>query len=71
MTYQEIVELLGYASGHELAVRLTTADRQEVVGIPTAVDPDLTAHEVVLRPAGDPELEIAVSLGAVTAAELA
>ncbi|HJS47422.1 MAG TPA: hypothetical protein VJ773_05490 [Gemmatimonadales bacterium] len=71
MTYEEIVELLGYASGHELAVRLVTGDRQEVVGVPTAVDPGLTAHEVFLRPAGDPGLEIAVNLGAVTAAELA
>jgi hypothetical protein len=71
VTYEEIVELLGYASGHELAVRLVTTDRQEVVGVPTAVDPGLTAHEVFLRPAGAPEMEIAVNLGAVAAAELA
>jgi hypothetical protein len=70
VTYEEIVEVLGYASGHELAVRLRTTDRQVVVGIPTGVDTGRTAHEVWLRPAGDPDLEIAVDLGAVTAAEL-
>ncbi len=71
MTYEEIVEVLGYASGHDLAVKLTTADRREVVGVPTSVDAGRTAHEVYLRPAGDPDLEIAVSLGAVTAVEIA
>ncbi len=71
MTYEEIVEVLGYASGHELPVKLATADRQEVVGVPTSVDPGRTAHEVWLRPAGDPDMEIAVDLGAVTAVELA
>ena len=71
VTYEEIVEVLGYASGHELAVKLTTADRQEVVGVPTGVDAGRTANEVFLRPAGDPDLEIAVSLGAITAAEIA
>jgi len=71
VTYEQIVEVLGYASGHELMVKVVTTDRQEVVGVPTAVDPGLTAHEVYLRPAGDPDLEIAVNLGAVAAVELA
>lgn len=71
MTYEEIVEVLGYASGHALPVKVITADRQAVVGVPTSVDPGRTAHEVYLRPAGDPDLEIAVNLGAVTAVELA
>ena len=70
MTYEQILEVLGYASGHEQAVRLLTTDRQEVVGIPTSVDPGITAHEVYLRPAGDPDMEIAVNLGAVAAVEL-
>jgi hypothetical protein len=70
MTYEQILEVLGYASGHEQTVRLLTTDQQEVVGVPTSVDPGITAHEVYLRPAGDPDLEIAVNLGAITQAEL-
>ena len=32
MTYEQIVEVLGYASGHELMVKVVTTDRQEVLG---------------------------------------
>jgi len=71
MTYEDIVSLLGYAGGHEQAVRITTTDRTEVVGIPMSVDTHVTAHEVYLRPTGsDEETEIAVSLGAIEAVEL-
>jgi hypothetical protein len=71
MTYEDIVSLLGYAGGHEQAVRITTTDRTEVVGIPMSVDTHVTAHEVYLRPTGsDDETEIAVSLGAIEAVEL-
>jgi hypothetical protein len=70
MTYEEIVALLGYAGGHEQAVRITTTNRTEVVGVPTSVDTHITAHEVFLRPAGSHDTEIAVSLGAITAVEL-
>lgn len=70
MTYDEILEVLGYASGHDQAVRVTTNDQTEVVGVPTTLDPGITAHEVYLRPAGDPDTEIAVNLGAITAVEL-
>ena len=63
MTYEDIVTLLGYAGGHEQAVRITTTDRTEVVGIPMSVDTHVTAHEVYLRPAGSDDTEIAVSLG--------
>jgi hypothetical protein len=71
MTYEDIVSLLGYAGGHEQAVRITTTDRTEVIGIPMSVDTHVTAHEVYLRPAGSgDETEIAVSLGAIEAVEL-
>ena len=70
MRYEEIVSLLGYAGDHDQAVRITTNDRSEVVGVPTAVDTHVTAHEVYLRPPGIDDTEIAVSLGAITAVEI-
>ena len=70
MTYEDIVSLLGYAGGHEHLVRITTTDRTEVVGIPMSVDTNRDANEVYLRPAGNDETEIAVSLGAIRAVEL-
>ncbi len=70
MTYEDIITLLGYAGGHEQIVRITTADRAEVVGIPMSVDTDVAAHEVYLRPAGDDDTEIAISLGSIEAVEL-
>jgi hypothetical protein len=70
MTYEEIISLLGYAGGHDQLVRITTTARTEVVGIPMSVDTHVTAHEVYLRPVGDDETEIAVSLAAIEAVEL-
>ena len=70
MTYDDIVALLGYAGGQEQPVRITTTDRSEVVGIPTSVDTHVTAHEVYLRPIGNGDTEIAVSLAAIEAVEL-
>lgn len=70
MTYEDIVALLGYAGGHDQLVRITTTARTEVVGIPMSVDTHITAHEVYLRPAGDEDTEIAVSLSAIEAVEL-
>jgi len=70
MTYEDIVQVLGYAGGHEQRVRIMTTDRTEVVGIPTSVDTHVTAHEVYLRPAGSDDTEIAVSLAAIEAVEL-
>jgi hypothetical protein len=70
MTYEDIVALLGYAGGHDQLVRITTRSETEVVGIPLSVDTDVTAHEVYLRPAGDDETAIAVSLAAIQAVEL-
>jgi hypothetical protein len=70
MTYEEIIALLGYAGGHEQLVRITTTARTEVVGIPMSVDTDVAAHEVYLKPVGDDETEIAVSLAAIEAVEL-
>ncbi|HEX6432830.1 MAG TPA: hypothetical protein VFZ87_01240 [Gemmatimonadales bacterium] len=70
MTYEDIVALLGYAGDHDQLVRITTRTQTEVVGIPSSVDTHVTAHEVYLRPAGDDETEIAVSLAAIQAVEL-
>ena len=70
MTHEQVVAVLGYAAGHELAVRIVTADGTAVVGIPTTVDAGITASEVYLHPAGDDDTEIAIRLAAVTAVEL-
>lgn len=71
MTYEEIIELLDWAGGQEQAVRITTTAATEVVGIPTSVDTEVTAHEVYLRPVGqDDDTEIAISLGAIVSVEL-
>lgn len=70
MTYEEIVSVLGYASAHEIAVRVVTTEHSEVVGVPTSVDTHLTAHEVYLKPVGDDETEIALSLGGIEKVEL-
>jgi hypothetical protein len=70
MTYEDIVTLLGYAGGHDQLVRITTRSNTELVGIPLSVDTHVTAHEVYLRPAGDNETEIAVSLAAIQTVEL-
>ena len=70
MTYEQIVSVLGYADSNERAVRIVTADRQEVTGVPTSVDTHITAHEVYLHPVGDDSLEISMSLGAITEVEL-
>ena len=70
MKYEDIVTLLGYAGGHEQLVRITTRAQTELVGIPLSVDTHVTAHEVYLRPAGDDETEIAVSLAAIQTVEL-
>lgn len=71
MTTDAIVELLGYASGNDLTVRLVLRDGAEVVGIPSSVDTHLTAYEVFLHPTGDDDTEIGISLGAIVSAELA
>ena len=70
MPYETIVEVLGFANGNNRAVRLLMDDGTEVLGVPSSVDLDLDAHEVFLRPAGNDETEIAISLGAIAAAEL-
>ncbi|HEY7029413.1 MAG TPA: hypothetical protein VH438_17495 [Gemmatimonadales bacterium] len=70
MTYEQIVSLLGYANDHDMAVRILTTTEMEVTGIPTSVDTDIAAHEVYLRPVGEGETEIALSLGAIQRVEL-
>lgn len=71
MTTESIIEVLGYANGNELPVRLTLRDGTEIVGIPMSVDTHLTAHEVFLHPAGDDDTEIGISIAAIAAAEMA
>lgn len=70
MEYDAIVEVLGFANGNNRAVRLIMDDGTEVLGVPSSVDLQEDAHEVFLKPAGDDETEIAISLGAITSAEL-
>ncbi len=70
MELQAIIEVLGFANGNARAVRLIMDDGSEVLGVPSSVDLEPDAHEVFLKPAGDDETEIAVSLGAITSAEL-
>lgn len=70
MTYEEIVEALGYAAAHEHRVRITTLDKTEVIGVPTSVDHHVASHEVYLKPVGLEDTEVAVSLGQVASVEL-
>ncbi|HPF61325.1 MAG: hypothetical protein KC544_08180 [Gemmatimonadetes bacterium] len=70
MQIDEIIEILGFANGNNRAVRVTLEDGTEVVGVPASVDLNLDAHEVFLKPSGDDQTEIGLSLGAITSAEL-
>jgi hypothetical protein len=70
MTYEAIVETLGYATSNEQMVRIVTTAGTEVHGFPTSLDTHVTAHEVYLQPPGDDDTEIAVNLEAIEAVEL-
>lgn len=70
MTYEEIIERLDWAGGQGTPVRITTTAATEVVGVPTSVDTHVAAHEVYLRPVGQDETEIAISLGAIARVDL-
>ena len=69
MRYEEIVELLSWAGNQDRPVRLVTAERGEIVGVPTTIDTHVTAHEAWLRPL-DGDTEISVSLGEILEVEL-
>ncbi len=69
MRFEEIVELLSWAGNQDRAVRVVTAERGEIVGVPTTVDTHVTAHEAWLRTLGG-ETEISGSLGEIRAGEL-
>ncbi len=71
MEYQTIIEMLEHATGHERQVRITTTDEQLVVGVPTSVDRNPDALEVFLHPAGDHDVEIAISLAQIRRVEMA
>ena len=70
MTTEAILEVLAFANGNMLPVRLVLRDGGEVVGIPSSVDTHITAHEVFLRPSGDDDTEIGISFAAILSAEL-
>lgn len=71
MEYQAVIETLGWAAGHELPVRVGLTGGTSIVGVPTSLDIHPTAHEVYLRPIGDEDTEIALSLAAIQTVELA
>ena len=70
MTTDAIIEVLGYANGNDLAVRVLLRDGTEVVGTPTSIDLHPTANEIFLHPAGDADTEIGISLAAIVSAEM-
>ncbi len=70
MDIDAIVEVLRWANGQGLPVRLVLRDNSQVIGIPTSVDIHPTAHEVFLRPERNDETEIGVSFGDIASAEL-
>ncbi len=70
MSFDEIVSVLGFACDNERAVRITTTDRTEVMGIPTTLDASEEGSEVFLKLAGDDETEIALSLSGIARVEL-
>jgi hypothetical protein len=65
-----IIEVLGYAQGQLLPVRVALSDGTEITGIPGTVDIHPAAREVFLHPAGDDETEIGISLADIVSAEL-
>lgn len=70
MTHQEVLDCLSYAAGHDLAVRITTPDGGEVVGVPFLVDSHPAANEVFLRPLGGDDGEIGMGLAQIVRVEL-
>lgn len=70
MTTESIIEVLAFANGNQLPVRVVLRDRTEVTGVPSSVDLHPTAHEVFLRAGDDDDTEIGISLGAIASAEL-
>ncbi len=71
MNTDAIIEILGFANGNLLPVRLVLRDGSEVTGVPSSVDLHPTAHEVFLRAGDDDDTEIGISLGAIVSAQLA
>ena len=70
MDFAAIIEHLGYAVSHERPVRIILHDAREIAGIPTSLDAARGATEVFLTPAGDPDTEIADSLGEISRVDL-
>lgn len=70
MQLEAIVEVIGFAHSNDRAVRLVLNDGSEVIGVPSGLDTDTGAQEAYLKPSGDDETEIRVSLGGIASAEL-
>jgi len=70
MTWEATIETLGYAAAHDLRVRVITDDGAEFLGTPTSVDVHPASLEVYLRPLGQDDGEVAVSLARVSRVEL-
>ena len=70
MDTDAIIELLSYAHGQECSVRLVLTDGTEIVGVPESVDTHPTAYEAFIRPDGDDDTEIGISLTAIASAEM-
>ena len=70
MRYEAILEVLGYAAGHERLVRITTTDDAEIVGTPIGLDAGRDASEVFLIPAGVDEVEVSIGLPRIRTVEL-
>ncbi len=71
MQYESMLQTLGWAAGHEQPVRISLEGGPAIVGIPTSLDTHPSALEVYLRPVGDEDTEISVSLAAIRRVELA
>ena len=71
MELDAIIDVLRYANGQELPVRLILEDGREVHGIPSVVDLHIASHEIFLRPVHEDGTEIGISLAAIASAELA
>jgi hypothetical protein len=70
MDIDRIIEILGFANGNLVPVRLVLRDGSEITGVPSSVDLHPTAHEVFLRAGDEDDTEIGISLGAIVSAEL-
>jgi len=70
LNYQAIIDVLGFATGNERPVRITTTDGHVLIGVPTSLDAGRGATEIFLQPVDDPENEISLAIGRIQAVSL-